>query len=314
MVSWTSGDERSPAKAAYGKAHDAIGEGGAVPVTVFDLFHPVVAAAYFLGMLTIVMGVFQPPLLAIGAIAGACYSVYLKGWRSVARTLAWQLPLVAIISLLNPLFNSMGSTEMLRLGTHALYFESLAYGICMGVMLMAMLLWMSCAVQVITSDKLMALTGKAFPTIGLMLSMCGRLVPQFVSRGHDIDDTARACTAAGVQADGPAAKLRLSTVLMSWSMEDSLESSDAMRARGWGATDKRTTYARIRFRTRDAVALALIMALLAADVALVLALSPEFRFYPAITGLAPWWAYLPHVLAAFLPLLAEAWRYFAWKE
>ena len=48
--------------------------------------------------------------------------------------------------------------------------------------------------------------------------------------------------------------LRLSTVLMGWGMEDSLETADAMRARGWGAAKKRTSYQRSRFRRQDALA------------------------------------------------------------
>ena len=269
--------------------------------TVFDLYHPAVAAAYFVGVLAITMGLFQPPLLIAAAVVGAAYHVYLKGWRSTGLTLAWQLPLVAVIALLNPLFASMGSTELVRIGSHAIYFESLAYGACMGIMLMAVLLWMSNALQVITSDKLMALTGRTFPTVGLMLSMCGRLVPQLVRRGREVDAVQKACSAAG-KTEGP---LRLSTVLMSWAMEDSLESSEAMRARGWGATEKRTSYRRDRFRGRDAVALGVVCLLLAADAVLVLTLGGEFRFYPAIFGLAPWWAYAPHVLLLAAPLVAE---------
>ena len=43
---------------------------------------------------------------------------------------------------------------------------------------------------------------------------------------------------------------------MGWSMEDSLETASAMKARGWGAAVRRTTYARHRFRRLDVAALA----------------------------------------------------------
>ena len=156
-------------------------------------------------------------------------------------------------------------------------------------------------------DKVMALFGNAAPTVGLMLSMTARLVPQFVRRGTDIGGVQRACTAARSSVgesggdDAPAAprgaalrdNLRLSSVLMGWSMEDSLETASAMKARGWGAAVRRTTYARHRFRRLDAAALAVggALALLAAVAAW--AACAQFRFYPVIDGLAPWWNYCP---------------------
>ena len=85
---------------------------------------------------------------------------------------------------------------------------------------------------------------------------------------------------------------------MGWSMEDSLETASAMKARGWGAAARRTTYARHRFRRLDAAALAVggALALLAAVAAW--AACGQFRFYPVIDGLAPWWNYLPYALYA----------------
>lgn len=49
--------------------------------------------------------------------------------------------------------------------------------------------------------------------------------------------------------------LRTVTTLMGWSMENSLETADSMRCRGWGANRKRTTFRRNRFRAYDALLL-----------------------------------------------------------
>ena len=100
---------------------------------------------------------------------------------------------------------------------------------------------------------------------------------------------------------------------MGWSMEDSLETASAMKARGWGAAVRRTTYARHRFRRLDAAALAVggALALLAAVAAW--AACAQFRFYPVIDGLAPWWNYLPYALYAALPLSMAARERLRWR-
>ena len=93
---------------------------------------------------------------------------------------------------------------------------------------------------------------------------------------------------------------------MSWGMEDSLETADAMRARGWGAATKRTTYQRYRFRKADAFACAFIAVLTVAAAVSAAAVCGEFKFYPRIAGFAPWVSYIPYVLLVALPTILEA--------
>lgn len=295
--------------------------------TAFDLFHPVVALAYFAILLVMSMAAMQPVYLLVSLAAALALGAVLRGVRAVARSLAWQLPLVAIVALANPLFSASGSTELFRIGARAFYLESFVYGACMGVMLASVLLTFSNASRVLTSDKIMALFGGVVPTVGLMMSMTARLVPQFVRRGGDIEGVARACTAARPVATtspdstkGAGRRLRfrehmrLTSVLMGWSMEDSLETADAMKARGWGAAPKRTTYARFLFRRLDACALAFLMVVGASAVVAAWAACAQFRFYPFIAGFASWWSYAPYVLFAALPLVMEARERIVWMS
>ena len=287
--------------------------------TAFDLFHPIVAFGYFAVMLVLCMTAMQPVYLAVSLASALAYGAVLRGWRATGRSLLWQLPLVAVVALANPLFSASGSTELFRIGLRAFYLESFVYGACMGVMLVSVLALFSNAAQVLDSDKVMALFGGVAPTVGLMLSMTARLVPQFVRRGNGIADVERACTAAR-PAEVPAGRLaalrgylRRTSVLMGWSMEDSLETAGAMKARGWGAVARRTTYARYRFRRFDAAALACGGALALLAAAAAWAACAEFRFYPMIGGLAPWWSYLPYALFACLPLAITAKEHLRWR-
>lgn len=284
--------------------------------TAFDLFHPVVALCYFTVLLVLSMAAMQPVYVLISFIGALAYAVVLRGWHATARSLAWQLPLVVVVALANPLFSASGFTELFRIGSRVFYLESFVFGACMGLMLATVLIVFSNASAVLTSDKVMALFGGVAPTIGLMLSMTARLVPQFVRRGTDIAAVQRACTAARPSGVGKTAVrrgyLRLASVLMGWSMEDSLETAGAMRARGWGAAGRRTTYARSCIRRFDVVALACGGVLALAAAAGAWTACGQFRFYPTIGGFAPWWSYLPSVLFVALPLMLTAKEHAQW--
>lgn len=284
--------------------------------TAFDRFHPAVALFLFAALLVFAMAVMQPVYLGISLSAALALSAFMRGWRATLRTIAWQVPLIALIAFVNPLFSASGSTELFRIGSRAFYAESLVYGACMGVMLATTLLWFSNAARVLSSDKIMALFGNTAPTIGLMVSMVARLVPKFVRRGSSISDTQQACTSARSEGlrDGVKARMRMTSVLMGWGMEDSLDTADAMRARGWGSRGRRTTYARWRFRTRDGGALGLFVGLVVINIFLAVAACAQFRFYPTVSSLTLWWGYVPYGLLVFAPLVLEMKERIRWRR
>lgn len=94
-------------------------------------------------------------------------------------------------------------------------------------------------------------------------------------------------------------QLRVSTTLMGWSMEDSLESADSMRCRGWGAVRKRTTFRRNRFRLHDAAAAIALATLTAAAAFAAYSLANGFGFFPALHG-----TLASPVAALYVPVLA----------
>ena len=95
--------------------------------TAFDNFHPALALVYFAVALVLAMAAPHPTLLALSFVIAALYGVWLRGGRAIARSLTWQLPLLAVIVAVNPLFSSTGTTELFRIGTQAVYAEGYAF-------------------------------------------------------------------------------------------------------------------------------------------------------------------------------------------
>lgn len=281
-----------------------------------SLRHPAVCGVYFLAVIVLCMSAFHPVLLGIAFVSGLLYSICLRGGREVARSLRWQLPLVLVVMLLNPLASTKGATVLFSIGGHPFCLESLAYGACMGVLLVSTVLWLSNTSHVLTPDRVRGLLGRRAPVVALMTSMTMRLVPRYVERGNAVAEVQRACTSASPRDGGAAGGrtgvrrrsapfLRLMSLLMGSSMEDALETADSMRARGWSAHGGRTVYVRRRFRARDVADLAVVGALVALSVFVAVRLCANFAysFYPTMTPVVLWWGYLPYALLFFLPLL-----------
>lgn len=218
-------------------------------------------------------------------------------------SLRWQLPLILLVALFNPLFSAQGSTVLFYLGSRAVFLESLLYGLAMGGLFVASVLWFKAGASMLSFDKVMALFGNLAPTLCLMISMCMRLIPRFVRTGKGILAAQSANAAAAGTGGGRAVqgRLRASSVLMGWSMEDSLETADSMRARGWSSGLKRSTYTRYRFVGSDAAVL-VELALGAAVCAYVAwAATASFAFYPTLSPLGLWWGYLVYAAWMLLP-------------
>lgn len=290
--------------------------------TAFSSAHPVVPACYLVFTLAFTMGSMQPALIAISLLGAFAYGCCVRGVRESLASLRWQLPFVLLVALVNPLFSAAGSTEVARFGVRAVYLESLAYGCAMGALFVASALWFQAAARMLSFDKVMALAGNAAPVVALMISMTMRLIPHFARRGRQVAGVqavnARAAGAGPLPSDagstgGPRAsrggvsedvraRLRLTSVLMGWGMEDSLETADAMRARGWGAA-RRTTYTRYRFSSSDAAALVGLLAGGCLCAVLAFTATSQFSFFPTVTRLVAWWGYLPYAAWMLLPAL-----------
>jgi len=275
---------------------------------VLEIVHPLVPLGFLAAILGLTMLSMQPVFLALSLTAATAFSLRIRGMKATGMILLWLVPFIVLAALINPLFSSIGSTELVRIGTKAVYWESVAYGACMGAMLASIILWFYNATQILTPDKILATLGKGLPTVGLMISMILRLVPRLVRQGQSIQNTAHATSIARpvTLRQKTAARLRVISVLMGWSMEDSLETADAMRARGWGRDEKRTSYQPYRFRTFDAVVSGVLIALVISGGISVWISNTQFRFYPTMTPLSLWWGYVPYALLMFLPLLLVA--------
>ena len=286
----------------------------------FDRCHPAVNFLYFALVLGFTMFLMHPVSLAVSIVSAAVYAVQLNGAGAVKRSMKCLLPMALLAAVVNPAFNHAGIKVIMYLpGGNPLTLESILYGLAASGMLLAALLWFSCVTAVLTTDKFVYLFGRIAPALGLVLSMTVRFVPRFAARFREAR-AARRCLAPAGQ-EGLIARLReLAAVLsamVSWSMENAMDTADSMKSRGWGLPG-RTAYTVYRLTDRDR---GLLLWLGLAGVFLLSCAASgamDWRYYPTVrgslTGVLPVSGQIVYLALCLTPVILNGWEAVQWKR
>lgn len=280
----------------------------------FSAYHPAVALTYLVCAAGFAMAAMQPVYAGFSLAGALVCAACVRGTESLRR-MAWLAVLVLVVTVANMLFVSEGATTLFTLGSRAFTLEALLYGLCSGIMLAAVFLWMASYAACMDSAATMELLGRAMPTVSLMISQVMRLVPQFARRGRTVAAALAATPAAAPRGarEHTAGSLRTVSVLMGWGLEDSLVRADSMRARGYACGATRTTYRRCRMRRADAIALAIVIVLAAVNIPLAALACSQYSFYPTLPRLVAWWGYLPYAALMLLPAALALREWWLWR-
>mgnify|MGYP003757085061 FL=1 len=220
----------------------------------FSTYHPAVNFLYFTLVLLFSMFFMHPACLGISLLCAFCYSVYLNGKKALRFNVKYMLPMLIVTALINPAFNHEGGTILtyLRDG-NPLTLESITYGIAAAVMLITVICWFSCYNAVMTSDKFVYLFGRVIPALSLILSMTLRFVPRFKAQLKVVSNAQR-CIGRDVSNGSLLQRakhgIRILSVMVTWALENAIETADSMKSRGYGLPG-RTAFSIYRFDRRD---------------------------------------------------------------
>lgn len=226
----------------------------------FSEYHPLVSFLYFTIIIIFSMLFMHPIFVGISLISAVVYSIILNGKRAIKLNLFFGLPMFIFIALANPIFTHRGATLLCYLRGNPITLESIMYGIVSGAMMLSVVMWFSCYNEIVTSDKIIYIFGRIIPSIALMISMTLRLIPKFIRQTKVI---AAAQRTVGLDYGSGTLKMRLKScmrilsILVTWALEDGVQTADSMKARGYGFK-KRTTFSIFIFTKRDGIILAFV--------------------------------------------------------
>ena len=224
----------------------------------FSSYHPVISFLYFALVLVYTMFFMHPVSTLISLASSMAYAIYLNGKRAVRFSLRYLLPMMLLAAVVNPAFNHEGATILTYLPSgNPLTLESIFYGISAAVMLSAVITWFSCYTAVMTSDKFVYLFGRIIPALSLVLSMTLRFVPKFKDQFRVVSEAQRCIgrdASAGTLLQRMKNAVTILSIMVTWSLENAIETADSMRSRGYGLPG-RTAFSIYRFDGRDKTAL-----------------------------------------------------------
>lgn len=253
----------------------------------FSACHPAVHLLYFVLILLFTMFWMHPVSLVISLSAALICAVSLNGRASARFSLTWLLPIALPAAVVNPVFNHRGATVLCLLPTgKPLTLESVLYGLAAAAMLAAVVAWFSCWTAVMTTDRFIYLFGRLIPSLSLVLSMTLRFVPRFREQFRAVSEAQR-CVGRDVS-DGSVPRrvgraVTILSILITWSLENAVETADSMKSRGYGLPG-RTAYSIYRMKAGDRAALAWLALCGGYLTAGWAAGGLSWQYYPAVRG------------------------------
>ncbi|HWQ71214.1 MAG TPA: energy-coupling factor transporter transmembrane component T [Desulfitobacteriaceae bacterium] len=286
----------------------------------FSAVHPLVSFSFFLIIIVFTLLLLHPVFTGISLTAALVFSWLLHGRKGVKFSLVFCIPMFLLIALANPLFNHRGKTVLFYLRDNPVTLEAVLYGLCAAASLIAVVLWFSCYSKVITSDKFLYLFAKAAPTVALLITMTLRMIPQLKTQLTVVTSAQQAIgldARSGNVVQRIKRSMRIVSILLSWSMEDGIETADSMKARGYGLKN-RTTFSLFKFDKRDGLFLTVVAVLTGTCFAGYFLGLGTMRFYPSVAALKvsgpAVGLYTVFGVLAFLPMIFELRESLKWHS
>jgi len=284
----------------------------------FETFHPLVIFAFFVATIGLSMFFIHPVYLVITIFLAISLNIALRRGQFLKD---WKLyvPLFFMMAIINPLISHNGSLVLFYVNNNAVTVEAIMYGIAIAAMIVAIMLWFSCYNETMTTDKFIYLFGKISPVLSLTLSIALRLVPHFQ---HQLKQIANAQKVIGMDYRSGSflqrikCALRILSILITWALDNAIETADSMKARGYGVA-MRTSFSLFIFERRDCILLVSIIVLFMMNISASIIGVTTFYFYPTFSDIQ--WDivsvlfYSSYFLLLSIPLIIEMKGAIQWR-
>ncbi len=286
----------------------------------FKTYHPLVNFIYFMLVIGLSCFLMHPVCLIISFVCAFLYLIVLGGIKAVNKKLSCLLPIVVIAAIVNPLFNHKGATILSYFPNgNPLTYESMVYGVFAAVLIISVISWFFCYNEIMTSDKFIYLFGRIIPSMSLVLSMTLRFVPVFTTHLKEVRNSHK-CVGKDIGTGKLSHRIKnalsVMSAMISWTLENAVETADSMKARGYGIKG-RTAFSIYKFDKRDLIALLCISILGIYTLCGVLSGAFTYNYFPYIQGVAltPYSisCYLAYFFLCILPVIVEVREAIRWN-
>ncbi len=271
----------------------------------FKDHNPIAVFLYYIFVIVPVMFCTNPVLVCISLAAGVAFRAAMGGWAAVRKLLPFAVfPVISMI--INPLFVHKGVTVLFILNDNPITLEAVRYGLTIGLIVCATIVWFSSFNSIMTTDKLLYVFGSMSPKIALILSMALRYIPLY---GQQIKKIRQAQQVTGLYKEDNAIDkirggMRIMSVMVSWALENGIITADSMTARGYGV-GRRSRFAIFSWKKQDFMLLAASLLLGGITILGIAVGHMGYEWYPQISApeanLLTIGTYIAYALLALIP-------------
>lgn len=283
-----------------------------------DYAHPSVSMLYFLSVMLITMFTKNPIFLILAFMGGICFLATKEKKTVLKRSIVFYILIFVLVSLTNPLFSHNGETSLFFINNNPVTLEAFIYGMNLGVMLIAVICWFGCFNKVMTTDKLLFLFGRISPKLSLLVSAALRFIPLFKQQAGKIRQAGIAMGLYTTESwfDRLRATMRVYSSLVTWSLENAIDTGASMKARGYGLKG-RSRFSVFKFSRKDFFMLVFVSVADIVVVTIMVTGALNFEFYPKLTeiktGCLQLVAYVIFGIISFMPIILEFKESIQWK-
>ncbi|PIC86904.1 ABC transporter permease [Sporosarcina sp. P20a] len=204
--------------------------------------HPFVMFFYYSCLGFFAMFFNHPIFLLAGCLALIGVNLSHDGGQAMKQWTPLMMTMTVLIIVINPLINSRGTHVWFDLFGKQVTLEAMLYGVVTAMsLLMILLLFVSLNI-VLNGNKLLYIFARILPRTAFLIMMSIRFVPLLKRRLTEIQDVQRLkgmTMTQGTLRERAKSGMSMLQILLSWSLEEAVETADSMKARGYGSGTRR---------------------------------------------------------------------------
>ena len=223
--------------------------------TGFRDFHPLTGFTFYILIFIFSLTATHPLCLAAVLLCGLFYDIKLHGKKALSFLIKVVLPFMLLALAFNGIVNPRGETQLFTFPWGKPFtLESAVFGLIFSLRAASTLIWLSSFNEIISNEKIIFLFGRLSPRTALVISMALRFIPLIASQAEEINSAQKGIGSGDASqsfSDRLKSGIKRLSILVTWTLERGIDTSDSMTARGFGLR-KRTHYSRYIFSLRDA--------------------------------------------------------------
>lgn len=284
----------------------------------FNSLHPAVCFLYYIGLFIISMLFMHPYFLLLALLSVILLNFFHNQGKEIRKGAKFYIFIGVVILIINPLFSHRGVTILFYLFDQPITLESIMFGFLMMLSIVTILIAFLSFNFIISEDKFIYLFSSFAPKTALLIMMAFRFVPLLKRRLIEITNVQKTrgiSLLSGTMKKRVKAGMSILFILMTWSMEEALQTADSMKARGYGL-GKRSSFYIYRFYNRDVFFLLWFSALIVIFVIQGIVGLGKLEIYPQLEALSlatgENYLFVLVLLFLFTPHFMEGREFFKW--